>query len=92
VGPVLLTAPCIVDSRIMRQVQSATGFPLLGSGIPVVQAIDILGNAAVHVGGRWHPGIFAATGGTPMVALGANSHKVHSLMRMLGMDEPVFDP
>ena len=26
-----------------------------------------------------------------MVALSANSHKVHSLMRMLGMEDPVFD-
>lgn len=91
VGPVVLAAPCEVDTRIMRQVQAATRFPLLGIGLPVRQAIDIIGNAAVHVGGRWHLGIFAATGGTPTVALGANTHKVHSLMRMLGMEAPVFD-
>lgn len=91
VGPVVLTAPCEPDSAIMRAVQKSTGFPLIGINLPVRQAIDIVGNAAVHVGGRWHPGIFAATGGTPMVALGANNHKVHSLMRMLGLDGPVFD-
>lgn len=91
VGPVVLAAPCEPDSAIMRSVQKATGFPLIGINLPVRQAIDILGNAAVNVGGRWHPGIFAATGGTPTVALGANNHKVHSLMRLLGMDGPVFD-
>jgi hypothetical protein len=91
VGPVVLAAPCEVDSRIMRQVQAATGLPLLGLTLPVRQAIDLIGNAAVHVGGRWHPGIFAATGGTPMVALTSNSHKVWSLMRQLGMEYPVFD-
>jgi polysaccharide pyruvyl transferase WcaK-like protein len=91
VGPVVLTAPCEVDSAIMRKVQQATGFPLIGINLPVRQAIDIIGNASVHVGGRWHPGIFAATGGTPLVAFGANSHKMHSLMRMLGLDAPVFD-
>lgn len=91
VGPVVLTAPCESDSAIMRKVQKSTGFPLIGINLPVRQAIDIVGNATVHVGGRWHPGIFAATGGTPTVALGANSHKMHSLMRMLGMDRPVFD-
>jgi polysaccharide pyruvyl transferase WcaK-like protein len=57
----------------------------------VRQAIDVIGNAAVHVGGRWHLGIFAATGGTPTVALSANNHKMHSLMRQLRMDAPVFD-
>ncbi len=91
IGPVVLAAPCLVDTKIMREVQAATGFPLLGINLPVRQAIDIIGNAAVHVGGRWHLGIFAATGGTPMVSIGANSHKVHSLMRMLGMEEPVYD-
>lgn len=34
---------------------------------------------------------FAATGGTPTVALSANTHKMHSLMRQLRMDAPVFD-
>ena len=33
----------------------------------------------------------AATGGTPTVALSANNHKMHSLMRQLQMDAPVFD-
>jgi polysaccharide pyruvyl transferase WcaK-like protein len=91
VAPVVLATPCLADSKIMRKVQTATGFPLLGINLPVRQAIDVIGNAVVHVGGRWHLGIFAATGGTPMVALGANSHKVHSLMRLLGSEDAVFD-
>lgn len=62
-----------------------------GTGSPVRLAIDVIGNAAVHVGGRWQPGIFAATGGTPLVALGANTHKMHSLMDQLRLDGPVFD-
>lgn len=91
VGQVLLAAPCDVDAAIMRQVQAATGYPLLGLHLPVRQAIDILGNAAVHIGGRWHASIFAATGGTPTVALAANSPKVHRLMRQLDQAGPVFD-
>lgn len=91
VAPVVLSAPCEIDTQIMRRVQAATGFPLLGPHLPVRQAIDIIGNAVVHVGGRWHPGIFAATGGTPMVALSANTRKVHSLVQQLGMNTPVFD-
>lgn len=92
VAPVVLAAPCVVDAHIMRRVQAATGYPLLGLHLPVRQAIDVLGNAAVHVGGRWHPGIFAATGGTPLVAFAANNHKVHSLLRQLDLAGPVFDP
>jgi polysaccharide pyruvyl transferase WcaK-like protein len=91
VAPVVLAAPDEPDQKVMREVQSALNLPLLGLHLPVRQAIDVIGNATVHVGGRWHLGIFAATGGTPMVALNANSHKVHSLMRQLQMDGPVFD-
>lgn len=91
IGPVVLAAPCDVDAWIMRRVQAETKFPLLGLNLPVRQAIDVIGNAAVHVGGRWHPGIFAATGGTPLVTLSANTHKVHSLMKLLGLESPVFD-
>lgn len=90
-GQVVLTAPCEPDLVIMRQVQAALSIPLLGIHLPVRQATDIFGNAQVHVGGRWHPGIFASTGGTPIVALSANSHKVHSLVRQLQLGGPVFD-
>lgn len=34
---------------------------------------------------------FAATGGTPLVALGANTHKMHTLMQQVHPGEPVFD-
>lgn len=91
VAQVVLVAPCEVDAMIMRKVQAATGFPLLGLTLPVAQGIDVLGNARVHVGGRWHPGIFAATGGTPLVGMGANTHKMATLMQQLHPDEPVFE-
>lgn len=92
VAPVLLVASCVVDARIMRRVQAATGMPLLGLNFPVRQGIDVLGGAEVHVGGRWHPSIFAATGGAPTVAFATNSRKMHALMEQLGLDGPVFDP
>lgn len=91
VAQVVLVAPCEVDATIMRKVQAATGLPLLGLHLPAVQGIDVLGNARVHVGGRWHPGIFAATGGTPLVAMGANTHKMATLMQQLHPGEPMFD-
>jgi len=92
VAPVLLVAPCQVDAEILRHVQDELTLPMLGLHLPVRQAIDVLGNAAVHIGGRWHPGIFAASGGTPLVGFGANTHKMHSLIEQIGLDGPVFDP
>lgn len=92
VGPVLLAAPDESDLVLLRKVQAAASLPLLGTHMPVQQAVDVIGNARVHVGGRWHLGIFAATGGTPQVALGANSHKMQGLARQLGHAEEVFDP
>lgn len=91
VPQVLLVASCEVDAAIMRRVAAQAGLPLLGLNVPVVQAIDVLGNARLHVGGRWHAGIFATTGGTPLVALGSNTHKMRTLARELQPDAPVFD-
>lgn len=91
VAPVVLAAPDEPDRVIMKRVQKALGYPLLDLPTPFRRAMNVCGNAAVHVGGRWHPGIFAATGGTPLVAFGANTHKMHGLMETLGLAGPVFD-
>lgn len=88
---VLLVASCEIDAMIMRNVAARTGLPLLGLNCPVPQAIDVLANARLHLGGRWHPGIFATTGGTPLVAFEANSHKMRTLMGELQPEAPVFD-
>ena len=92
VAPVVLAAPDESDLVLLRKVQAAASVPLLGTHLPVQQAVDVIGNARVHVGGRWHLGIFAASGGTPQVALRANSHKMEGLMDQLGDGGPVFEP
>ena len=92
VAPVLLAAPDESDLLLLRRVQAAASLPLLGTHVPVQQAVDVIGNARVHVGGRWHLGIFAASGGTPQVALGANSRKMHGLVRQLGERGPGVRP
>lgn len=88
---VMLVASCEIDAVIMRNVAARTGLPLLGLNSPLPQAIDVLANARLHVGGRWHPGIFATTGGTPLVAFEANNHKMRTLMGQLQPEAPVFD-
>lgn len=91
VPQVLLVASCEVDAKIMRRVAARTRLPLLGLTLPVLQGADVLANAALHVGGRWHPGIFASTGGTPLLAFGANTHKMQALVQQIQPDLPVFD-
>lgn len=92
VPQVLLVASCEVDAKIMRRVAARTRLPLLGLTLPVPQGADVLANAALHVGGRWHPGIFASIGGTPLLAFQANTHKMHTLAQQMQPGAQVFDP
>ncbi|WP_169972667.1 polysaccharide pyruvyl transferase family protein [Tautonia rosea] len=90
-GQVVLTAPCVQDERFMRPLAKALGLPLIGLHTPTQQAVDILGNAALYISGRWHPSILASTGGTPIIVMTANTLKTTGLLRLLGLDAPVFD-
>ncbi|MBL8800201.1 MAG: polysaccharide pyruvyl transferase family protein [Planctomycetia bacterium] len=91
VGQVVLTAPCHVDERILRQVSRKLNLPLIGRSAPTQQAVDILGNAQLHISGRWHPTIFAAVGGAPAITLTANTYKLNGLNELLGLSTPTFD-
>lgn len=91
IGPVVLTASCRSDAEILRPVAETHSLPLFGPRTPVQQAVDVLGNAAAYVGGRWHPSVYAATGGTPAVTLTANTDKTAGLVELLGLDAPTFD-
>lgn len=91
VAPVVLTASCRSDAEILRPVADALDVPLIGPRTPVQQAVDVLGHADAYVGGRWHPGIYALTGGTPVVTLTANTHKTAGLVELVGLDAPTFD-
>jgi polysaccharide pyruvyl transferase WcaK-like protein len=65
--------------------------PLIALKTPVQQAVDILGNAQAYVGGRWHGGIFALTGGTPIIPLASKTFKMQVLAQMAGLPVHVFD-
>jgi len=90
-APVVLTASSQPDDSLLRPVAAKLGLPFLGLSTPVQQAVDILGNAAVYVGGRWHPGIMALTGGTPLVSFSANTdYKSNGLIDLAGLTQPQF--
>jgi polysaccharide pyruvyl transferase WcaK-like protein len=90
-GQIVLTVSDRIDEPVMRPVASKTGLPLIGLATPVQQAVDIVGNADAYIGGRWHVGIFALRGGTPVIPLSSKTFKMPALIEMAGLPDIVFD-
>ena len=87
-GQIVLTVSGRPDELFFRQIAKEQNLPLVGLRTPVQQAVDIVGNAEAYVGGRWHPSIFALSGGTPVVALSSKTFKMQALMKMCGLGSP----
>jgi hypothetical protein len=90
-GQVVLVASDLVDERVLRPVARSLGLPLLGARMSVQQAVDVLGNADAYVGGRWHAGIFALRGGTPIVPFSSRTFKMQALAGSAGLETVAFD-
>lgn len=56
---------------------------------PYQEIVKILADARLLIGGRFHPSIFAASHGTPFIAIEGNTHKMEGLIEMLEYDIPV---
>ena len=81
----------MVDQPVFRPIAKELDLPLVGLTIPVQQAVDILGNAEVYIGGRWHPSIFALRGGTPIIPMSSKTFKMQALVNMSGLSSCAFD-
>lgn len=79
------------DSKLMSTISNEFDLPVVGLNTPVDQSISILANASVYVGGRYHPTIFAAKGGTPIIPLSAYTHKLEGLFQLLDVDVTIYD-
>jgi polysaccharide pyruvyl transferase WcaK-like protein len=90
-GQIVLTASDARDQTIYRPIAKRLNLPLVGVSTPVQQAVDIVGNAQVYIGGRWHPSIFSLRGGTPVVPLSSLTFKMEALAEMAGLSSVVFD-
>ena len=90
-GQIVLTSSDITDQNIFRPLARYEGLPLVGLTVPVQQAVDIIGNAEIYIGGRWHPSIFALRGGTPIIPLSSKTFKMQGLVQMAGLSVPTFD-
>jgi polysaccharide pyruvyl transferase WcaK-like protein len=70
---VVLMAHDYPDQILFARIAIDSGYPLIPVQTPIPQVTDILANANAYVGGRWHSGVLAATGGTPILRLESNS-------------------
>lgn len=87
-APVVVTASSHPDDFFLQPLARRLGLPYLGLSVPTYQALDVLANASVYVGGRWHPKIMALTGGTPVVAFSANSDfKSRGILELAGLEQ-----
>jgi polysaccharide pyruvyl transferase WcaK-like protein len=69
--------------RFLDRVASDRGAGIVPVTTPIRMGGAILANARLLISGRYHPSIFASLGGTPCVFLGAHSHKMSSLQKVL---------
>lgn len=89
--PIVLVAPDPTDAEFLAPIAQSLKLPIIAPSTPLPIAHQVLARATCLVGGRWHPGILAATGGTPLVSFTANTNKTAGLMEQLGLNAPVFD-
>ncbi|MEQ6890518.1 polysaccharide pyruvyl transferase family protein [Halomonas sp. CS7] len=92
VGQVMLTASSAKDMRILEPVAERLGLPLAGANLPVQTAVNLMGNARVYIGARWHPSIFAHRGGTPVIALSRHTPKMDAFLQQAEMPPSALDP
>jgi hypothetical protein len=84
--PVYLV-PTSAGDVFLYDVARETDTPIVPAEVPILMGGAILANARLLVTGRYHPSIMAASGGTPCVFLGTDSHKTRSLQRLLNYEE-----
>lgn len=89
--PVILVAPDPTDAELLSPVARELKIPFIAPSTPLPIAHQVLAHASCLVGGRWHPGILAATGGTPLVNLTANTKKTTALLEQLELETTTFD-
>jgi polysaccharide pyruvyl transferase WcaK-like protein len=85
--PVYLTENCGGDS-FLQKVAAETGVGLVPVETAIFMGGAILANARLFISGRYHPSILASLGGTPCIFLGSSAHKMHSLQKVLGYENP----
>ncbi len=88
---IVFAASTPTDHRLYERLE--LDCPLFSSKeIDHLAMISLIGRASLHVGGRFHPTIFAACAGTPFVCIDGETHKMFALMELLGTPGQLFSP
>lgn len=87
---ILLLAPDLTDLQFLAPLAKELRLPLVPTSVPLSLAHALLANADCLIGGRWHPGVLASSGGTPLVATTANTSKTTGLLEMLDLPPRVY--
>ena len=92
IGQVVLTASSHKDLRIMTPISRELGLPLIGTDDAFQAMINVLGHARAYIGARWHPSVFAHSGGTPVIAWTEHTPKMIAFLRQADLPIATFDP
>lgn len=89
IRPVILVSACATDEKFLRIVARDLNLPHVGTSLPTYQALDILSNSALYIGGRWHSSIKATLGGAPIIMLSSNSsYKSRGIVELMHLEQP----
>lgn len=77
---------CDGDSFLKLDVSEQTGIPCIPTATNIFLLGRILGKCRCLISGRYHPSMFAAMGGAPLVLMGSDSHKIAALPDILKLE------
>ena len=88
VAQVVLLASALPDEHLFAPLAKELGLPFVALATSPLQGFDLLSQASLYVGGRWHGAIFALRGGTPVIGFGAETFKLDALLSQFDLPEP----
>lgn len=91
ISQVVLVASDTTDEAPFCTLAKEHNLAFFPAMVPTIIGSSILANAECLIGGRWHPSILGARGGTPSIMMTANTTKTTALLEMLGLETETFD-
>lgn len=89
--PVVFLANTKTDLYVAKKLAGKHALTVIGyTDADYLDAIAIIAHAALVIGGRQHPNIFAAKYGVPFIGLAGNTHKMSGVAELIHYPVPVF--
>ncbi|WP_068471653.1 polysaccharide pyruvyl transferase family protein [Saccharicrinis aurantiacus] len=79
---IYLVIPCTGD-LFLEEVGRKTNTDVIHAETSILFGMKILANSELYISGRYHPSIMASLGGTPLICMDSNSHKMPGLQKLL---------